>query len=142
MGIDQSTWDFFQKHIGYSDEEMKAFKENPRNRDVISKAPALMNKSIVIEVVESKGCNSRHKAGDKFFFDGAGNLITKLNPSRICIYALSSMASLIFSANELFYAGIDPNEMRFRRAGCFDVGLQCGGWGHVVMEISVEDRKK
>ena len=142
MEVDQSTWDFFQKHIGYSDEEMKAFREDPRNSDVISKAPALMNKSIVIEVVESQGCNSRHQAGDKFFFDGAGNPITTLNPGRICIYALTSMASLIFSANELFYAGIDPNEMRFKRAGCFDVGLQCGGWGRVVMEISVEDRKK
>jgi len=142
MGIDQSTWDFFQKHIGYSDEEMEAFRENQRNADVVSKAPALMNKTIVIEVVESHGCNSQHKAGDKFYFDGAGNLITKLNPSRICIYALSSMASLIFSSNELFYAGVDPNEMRFKRTGCFDVGLQCGGWGRVVMEISVEDRKR
>lgn len=142
MGIDQSTWDFFQKHLGYSEEEMKAFRENPRNADVISKAPALMNKSIVIRVVESQGCNSQHKAGDKFYFDGAGNLITKLNPGRICIHALSSMASLIFSANELFYAGVDPNEMLFKRAGCFDVGLQCGGWGRVVMEIGVEDRKE
>ena len=35
----------------------------------------------------------------------------------------------------------DPNEMLFKRAGCFDVGLQCGGWGRVVMEIGVEDRK-
>ena len=141
MGIDQSTWDFFQKHIGYSDEEMETFRENPRNVDVISKAPDLMNKSIVIEVVESHGCNSRHQAGDKFHFDGAGNLITKLNPKRICIYALSSMASLIFSSNELFYAGVDPNEMRFKRAGCFDVGLQCGGWGRIVMEISMGERR-
>ena len=141
MGLDQSTWDFFQKHIGYSDEEMETFRENPRNVDIISKAPDLMNKSIVIEVVESHGCNSRHQAGDKFHFDGAGNLITKLNPKRICVYALSSMASLIFSSNELFYAGVDPNEMRFKRAGCFDVGLQCGGWGRIVMEISMEERR-
>ncbi len=40
------------------------------------------------------------------------------------------------------YAGIEPNEMRFRRAGCFDVGVQCGGWGHIVMELGVEDRDK
>jgi hypothetical protein len=32
--------------------------------------------------------------------------------------------------------------MRFKRAACFDVGLECGGWGRIVMEISVEDRKK
>ena len=139
---EQGTWDYLQKHFGYSDEEMKVFKENPRNADVLSKSAALMNKTIVLEVVESTGCNSQHKVGDKFYFDGAGNLITKINPKRICIYALSAMSSPIFVASELFYAGVDPNEMRFKRSSCFDVGVQCGGWGQIVMEISVEDRKK
>ena len=142
MKVDESVWDFFQKHVGYTDEEMKEFRENPRNEDVLSKGPALMNKTIVVEVVKSHGCNSQHKEGDKFYFDGAGNLITKLCPKRICIYALSSMATAIFASNELFYAGVDPNEMRFNRLGCFDVGVRCGGWGNIVMEIRVEDRKK
>jgi hypothetical protein len=52
------------------------------------------------------------------------------------------MTGLIFASNELFYAGVNPNEMRFKRAGCFDVGANCGGWGHIVMEISVEERNK
>ena len=142
MDINKQTWDPIQSHFGYTDEEMMIFKENQRNVDVLSKAPALMNKTIVIEVVQSHGCNSQHKIGDKLYFDGAGNLITKLAPKRICMYALSSMTKLIFASNELFYAGIDPNEMRFKRTGCFDVGVQCGGWGHIVMEIRMEDRKK
>jgi len=29
----------------------------------------------------------------------------------------------------LFYAGIGPNEMMSKRASCFDVGLEYGGWG-------------
>ena len=142
MKLDERTWKTVQKHLGYSDDEMKKFRQNPRNADVLTKAPALMNKTIVINVVESKGCNSQHKVGDRFFFDGAGNLLTHLSPKRICIYALNSIAQLIFASDELFYAGIDPNEMRFKRAGCFDVGVQCRGWGHIVMEFSVEDRKK
>ena len=140
--IEQGVWDFMQNHLSYSNEEMKTFRENPRNADVLKKAAALMDKTIVLEVVESKGCNSQHKVGDKFYFDGAGNLITKMSPERICIYALNSMTSPIFAANELLYAGVDPNEMRFRRTSCFDVGVQCGGWGQIVMEIRVEDRKK
>ena len=128
--------------MGYNDGEMKKFREDPRNEDVITKASALMNKTIVAKVVESQGCNSQHKVGDKFYFDGSGNLLTKLCPNRICIYALDSIAGLIFTSSELFYAGVDPNEMRFKRAGCFDVGVQCGGWGHIVMELSVEDRDK
>jgi hypothetical protein len=58
------------------------------------------------------------------------------------VYALSTVAPLIFTANELFYAGADPNKMLFNRAGCFDVGVQCGGWGNIVLEVRVEDRKK
>lgn len=142
MKISEEMWRFFQEHFGYTDEEMKIFRENPRNEDVLSKGPALMNKTIIIEVVESHGCNSKHKVGDKFYFDGAGNLITKLCPKRICIYALQSAGGLIFASNELFYAGIDPNDMRFKKAGCFDVGVRCGGWGHIVMELHVEERKR
>jgi uncharacterized repeat protein (TIGR04076 family) len=142
MKVDEGTWKIVQQHLGYSDEEMKKFRENPRNEDILSKTPALMNKTIVVKVAESKGCSSQHKVGDKFYFDSAGNLLTKLCPKRICIYALSSVAQLIFASSELFYAGVDPNKMRFRRAGCFDVGVECGGWGHIVMELSVEDRNK
>jgi len=142
MKISEDVWKFYQQHLGYSDEEMTKFRGNPRNEDVISKAPALMNKTIVVEVVDSHGCNSQHKVGDKFYFDGAGNILTKLCPKRICFGALHSMPTLIYVAQELFYAGVDPNEMRFKRTGCVDVGVNCGGWGHIVMELRVEERKR
>lgn len=142
MKVDERTWKMFQRHLGYNDEEMEKFREDPRNEDVLSKSPALMNKTIALKVVESHGCNSQHKVGDTFYFDGAGNLLTKLCPQRICIYALNSMTGLIFASNELFYAGIDPNEMRFKKTGCFDVGVRCGGWGHIAMELYVVDRNK
>lgn len=142
MTVNESVWTFYQDLLGYSDEEMKKFKENPSNEDVISKASALTNRTIIFEVVASHGCASQHKVGDKFYFDGSGNLISKLCPKKICISALTSMAPLISAANELFYAGVDSNEMRFKRTGCHDVGLQCGGWGNVAFEIRVEERKK
>jgi len=46
-------WPFMKKHLGYTSEEMKLFRSNPRNEDV-----------------ESAGCNSQHKIGDRFLFDG------------------------------------------------------------------------
>ena len=129
-------------HLGYNDNELQEFLENPRNIDVLSKTLDLMSKTIIAEVIESHGCNSRHKVGDKFYFDGSGNLLTKLSPKRICIYALSELDKLIHSANELLYAGINPNEMRFNQASCFDSGLKCGGWGNIVMRLSVIERNK
>ena len=140
MKVDEDRWNTMRHHLGYTNEEMTTFRKNPRNEDVLSKAPLLLNKTIIIEVVESHGCNSQHKVGDRFYFDGAGNLLTKLCPKKICIYALSAVEMLIFASNELLYAGVDPNEMRFKRTGCFDVGIHCGGWGHIVMEIKIEDR--
>jgi uncharacterized repeat protein (TIGR04076 family) len=142
MKINEDVWNFYQQHLGYSDEEMKKFRENPRNEDVISKAPVLMNKTIIVEVIDSHGCNSQHRIGDKFYFDGAGNVLTKLCPKRVCFGALYSMLPLIYAVQELFYADVDPNEMRFKRAGCVDVGVNCGGWGHIVMEVRIEDRKR
>lgn len=134
--------DNIQSHLGYTDEEMKIFMKDPNNIEVLKRAPKLMNKTIVIEVVESHGCNSQHKVGDKFYFDSFGNLLTKLCPSRICLSALCAAKSLINAADTLMYADQDPNEMLFKRAGCPDVGLKCGGWGNIVMEIKVIDRER
>jgi len=135
-------WEVVKKHLGYTDSEMEIFTRDPRNADVLAKAPELMNKTIVAEVVASHGCNSQHAVGDKFYLDGAGNLISKLCPKRMCIYAVSALKHAVFAANELLYAGLDPNEMRFKRTGCFDVGVECGGWGRIVLEVSVQDRKE
>lgn len=147
MGITDLVWGkikwvFMKKRLRYSDEEMKAFRENPRNQDVLTRAPALMSKAIIAEVVASHGGNSEHRVGDRFSFDGFGNLITERGPKRVCIYALHAVTPQVFTATEFIYAGVDPNEMRFKRAGCFDVGLECGGFGRIVLEVRVEERTK
>ena len=140
--MSEDMWTMLQKHLGYTDEEMKIFRANPRNEDVLSKTAFMLNKTIVAEVIESHGCDSGHKIGDKFYFDGRGvSLLAKLGPSRVCIFALHSIALAMPALAELMYAGVDPNTMRFKRFGCVDVGVRCGGWGHIVMEVKVEDRK-
>jgi len=143
MKLDEKAWKGVQEHLDYNDEEMKKFRENPRNEDVLSKTAVMLNKTIVAEIIESHGCTSEHKVGDRIYFDGRGvSLLTKLGPSKICIFALHSVALAMPALAELLYAGIDPNQMRFKRFGCTDVGIKCGGWGHIAMEIRVEDRDK
>ena len=113
-------WKFIKKRLGYTDEEMKKFRENPRNENVLSKAPELRKKEIIVEIVDSHGCNSQHRIGDKFYFDAGGNPLTKRCPERICIHALRAITPQVFTASELLFAGVDPNEMKFKRAACFD----------------------
>ena len=140
--MSKEALNIIKKNLGYSEEEMKTFMENSKNIEILKKTPNLVNKTIVIEVIESHGCNSQHVVGDKFYFDGFGNLLTKLSPNRICISALAAMDKLIFGANALMFADQNPNNMLFNKAGCSDVGLKCGGWGNIAMEIKVIDRKK
>ncbi len=119
MKLDERIWQGVQQQLGYNDEEMKKFRENPRNEDVLSKTAVMLNKTIVAEIIESHGCDSGHKVGDKIYFDGRGiSLLTKLGPSRICIFALHSVALAMPAL------------------------AKCGGWGHIVMELSIEDRDK
>jgi len=139
--IDDRVWKIMQRRLGYNDQEAEQFKANPRNAAVLAKVGELSKKVIILEVVEAHGCNSGYSVGDKFIFDGAGNLLTKLCPERVCGYSLNAALMMVFSANEMIFAGMDPNEMRFKRASCFDVGIECGGWGRIVLELRVEDRE-
>ncbi|MBD3194990.1 MAG: hypothetical protein GF317_08050 [Candidatus Lokiarchaeota archaeon] len=141
MEINEELKESLMERMDYSSEELDTFLNNPRNKKVLAKSLNLLGKTIIFEVVESHGCNTLHKVGDKFYFDGAGNLLTKLSPKKICIYALAELDKLIFASNELLYAGVDPNEIVFDKASCFDVGLKCGGWGQIIMKISVVERE-
>ncbi len=129
-----------KKMLEFTDEEMKVFMENPRNIQILKKAPDLMNKTIIVEVVKSHGCAAQHRVGDKLYFSGDGNLLTKLCPNRVCMSALNAAGGLVSNAVTLMFADQDPNKMVFKTAGCSDVGLECGGWGNLAMKIRVEER--
>jgi len=138
--INEIVLRIIQKRLGYNEEEIELFKNNQRNIELITRYKEFSKKHIVLKVVESKGCNSDHGVGDKFYFDNAGNILTELCPKKICGYSLNSALMMVFTASEMIYAGVDPNEIRFKRASCFDVGIECGGWGRIVLELSIEDK--
>ncbi len=137
--VSEGMWNIVQKQLEYNDDEMKYFRNNKRNESAVSKLPLLINMKFVFEIVKSHGCGCKHKKGDKIYFDGLGQLIPELSPKRICAFTISAISQLIFTAQELVYAGVDPNEMRLNRVGCYDVGINCGGWGNVILEITVEN---
>ena len=127
-----------KKRLGYTDEEMELFKNRDRNREIVARSPGLLKKRLILEVVESHGCNSQHAKGDRFVFDAFGNLDTRQCPDQVCLFLLANAQNLVYAGMELLLAGADPNKMGFNRTGCVDVGLECGGWGKVVVEIQAE----
>ena len=56
---DAVKWKMMKSHLGYSDEEMKIFRENPRNEDILSKAPELLNKTIVFRITSYNVCYTK-----------------------------------------------------------------------------------
>jgi len=128
-----------KRRLGYSDEEMEKFLQNPKNKEILSMVQDLTKKRLVLEVVESHGCNSQHKVSDRFIFDAFGNLQTRLCPDQVCMFMLAPAQNLLYAGMELLLSGVDPNEMKFNRTNCIDVGLECGGWGRVVVELKAED---
>jgi uncharacterized repeat protein (TIGR04076 family) len=133
------TKKILKKRLGYSDEEVDEFLQNPKNKEILSMVQGLTKKRLVLEVVESHGCNSQHKVGDRFIFDAFGNLQTRLCPDQVCMFMLAPAQNLLYAGMELLLSGVDPNEMKFNRTNCVDVGLECGGWGRVVVELKAED---
>ncbi len=129
----------FKEQLNYSDQEMELFLENPRNHHMLTKGMELLGKSFVFEVVKSKGCFAGHIQGQEVVLDGLGCLVQGKGPEKVCLYLLQALSGLVFAAQEFIYAGLDPNNMTFKTAGCFDVGLQCGGLGHVAVKMRVED---
>jgi uncharacterized repeat protein (TIGR04076 family) len=137
--INENVWKLMQHRLGYTDQEMELFKNNPRNQKVMKAGPALVNKTIVVEVVESQGCNIEHKVGDKFYLGAEGFLLAHKCPKRICPFLMGTFARFTWAVQERVYEGLEPTPS-FNFGHCEDVGLNCGGWGRVVVEAKVVDR--
>ncbi len=140
MSNNDATLDFAQAYLDYSDEQMDFFKNNPRNMEILPKMAQLMNTDFIFEVVDAHGCLCQHKAGQKIIINGDNSISKNQGPEKVCIYLLHTLTMIIFSAQELIYAGLDPNQIKFKKLGCFDTGVKCGGVGNVIVEFSSNNK--
>jgi len=134
----------FGDRVGYTETDLKQFQAgDPRLRQMERMGRAAARYSIAAEVVQARNCNSGYQAGDKFILDVNGNFITKLCPARLCVYAISQLAVPVALINERLGEGLDPNQFHFmHQVRCLDVGVECGGYGEVMLEIKVVPRVK
>jgi hypothetical protein len=129
----------YAARVGYSDEEKAEIKEgDPRLRQINELARVAARYSIVAEVVKARHCNSGYKVGDLLVLDVDGNFITKLCPSRLCVYLMSQLTVPVALINERLSEGLDPNQFHFMHyVRCPDTGVECAGYGEVMVEIKV-----
>ena len=139
---DNSIIKRYSQRVNYSDSEMKLFGEGGhRIRHVKRLAKAAPLYSIEAEVVKSRHCNSRHEVGQKIIMDVDGNFITKLCPKRMCVYLISQLTLPVALINERLNEGHEPGDFHFMRyVRCLDVGVDCLGFGEVMIKVTVVPR--
>jgi hypothetical protein len=71
----EEIWNRFQKHMGYTDEEMHLFRSDPKKVKMVTETPDFVKARVIAEVIESQGCHARHKVGDRFVMTAGGQLI-------------------------------------------------------------------
>lgn len=132
----------YAKRVGYSDSEIDIFKQGGhRVRQVERLAMAAPMYSIQAEVVQSRHCNSGHVAGQTFVLDVDGNFITKHCPKRMCVYLISQLTVPVALINERLNQGLEPGDFHFmRHVRCLDVGVECLGYGEVLLKVDVVPR--
>jgi uncharacterized repeat protein (TIGR04076 family) len=134
----------YGQRVGYTEDQLERFHEGGhRIRQVSRLSWAAAKYSIQAEVVSSENCNSGHIVGQTFILDVDGNFITKLCPSRMCVYLISQLAIPVALINERLSEGLEPNDFHFMRyVHCPDTGVECFGFGEVMLKVQVVPRIK
>ena len=132
----------YGQRVGYTDAEMeKLYEGEHRIRHLHHLAKSAPLYTIEAEVVRSRNCNSGHVEGQKLFLDVDGNLLTKLCPKKMCVYLVSQLVVPVAQINERLSEGHDPDNFHFMRyVRCPDVGVECMGYGDVMLKVSVLPR--
>jgi hypothetical protein len=56
----------------------------------------------------------------------------------MCMFALGPVAGILPAIYERIFSKSDPDYKRSNIVQCVDVGLDKGGWGKVLMKVTIE----
>jgi hypothetical protein len=134
----------YAQRVGYSEKEVELFRDKGhRIRQVKHLSEAASLYSIEAEVIKARHCNSGHTTGQKLIMDVDGNFITKLCPKKMCVYLISQLTVPIALINERLSEELDPNDFHFMKyVRCLDTGVECLGYGEVMLKVQVIPRIK
>jgi uncharacterized repeat protein (TIGR04076 family) len=139
VALIEKRWRGAQKHLGFTDDELRTFRKNPAHKRAMENAPCFATMQMVVEVVEAHNCAAGYKAGDRFVVDAEGLLVTESCPQRLCVGAVYSFKPLV---DRMWQAFFDNSiEILHDTVRCPDVGVHNGGAGSVTMKIHAEPRE-
>jgi hypothetical protein len=131
--IPDAVWKHIQKLTNYSDKELEIFKNQPRTRKIVRRFEKLSAASVIFEVKKAHGCVAGHKPGDYYLFKNGGSMDTRNSSPGLCPFLMPPMTRIMWIVQERVWEGLDPLPL-YQAGQCDDVGLDCNGWGRVIIE--------
>ncbi len=125
-----------QQLTGFDNREMAVFMAQPRTGKILSRMEAASRVSVLFEVSESKGCVAGHKPGDTYLFPKGGALDLAESTGHLCPFLMPPMTRIMWLVQERVWEGLDPLPL-YAVGHCDDVGLDCDGWGRVVIKARI-----
>ena len=135
--VNDEILSYLKELLGYNEAQWETWMSNPRNLKVAEHTMEIPKYKVVFEVIKSEGCAAGHKVGDRIIY-GGGTLLCRESPEKICFGLLSQINPVASAVPEKICLGEDPTKIAFNKIHCFDVGLDNGGWGEVIVEVKVE----
>jgi uncharacterized repeat protein (TIGR04076 family) len=129
----EKRWKKFQARLGYTDEELSAFRSFPNNARTVESTPDLMKYDAVVEVIAAKNCVAGYKVGDKFRINPRGFLVTEDCPKNLCVGAIAALKPLVSYLWQAIYNG--STDIIHDTMSCPDVDVHLGGSGQITMRI-------
>lgn len=122
---------------GYTDEQLDLYlANNPKALRVLQNfARKYREYKMIAEVVQSRGCALHLKEGEKFVLTSDGLLLADESTAPLCLWALAPLVPFNYMVYDRLIEGQDPTELGLDRVRCLDVGLECGGWGEVLLKV-------
>ena len=126
--------DYLKTTLGMTEEDMARLP--PNIMKMLAAASRLMSKKVVAKCVKSKYCAAGIKEGDKAVF--VRNVINQQETTApLCMRGIACLVTPVTQIMDLMINGLDT-EIAISRIPCLDPGLDAGGLGRVVWEVSVE----
>ncbi len=138
--VDEAVWPIIEERLGFTDEELRLFRNLPTNHKMLTtKAMTnIVNTNVVFEVVASRACNTRHKVGEKIYFNAERGMLAHKGPEYICPFLMPVMTRVMHMIQDRIWEGLDdPLPSVVRIGGCDDIGVECGGVGKVLLEVKI-----
>lgn len=114
------------KYILASPERLKSF---------LNLGTRIFDYKMIAKVIKSRNCASKLKPGDRYVFSAAGTLLPDQCTASLCLWALAPMLLFSYIVYSRLNEGLEPI-ITPNRVKCTDVGIECGGVGEVLFEMS------